>query len=76
MLKILYQRLVLCIAEEMPDVQAGFKRVTRYHIAIISYLLECNKEFQKESIVRCIKYRHAFNYVTFEKLDCSKINVA
>ena len=50
MLKILQARLQQCMIQELPDVQAGFRKVrgTRDQIANISWIIEKAKEFQEK----------------------------
>ena len=49
MLKILHARLQQYMNHEFPDVQAGFRnsRGTRYQIANIHWIIEKQREFQK-----------------------------
>ena len=49
MLKILQARLQQFVNQEIPDVEAGFKkgRGTRDHIANIHWIIEKAREFQK-----------------------------
>ena len=51
MLKILQARLQQYVNQELPDVQAGFRkgRRTRYQIANIHWITEKATEFQKTS---------------------------
>ena len=51
MLKILEARLPQYVNQEIPDVQAGFRkgRGTRDQIANISWIIEKAKEFQKNT---------------------------
>ena len=69
MLKVLQQRLLPYMEQEMPDVQAGFwkGRGKQDLIAIICWLLECSKEFQKVSLC-FIDYSKAFDCMDREKL--------
>ena len=52
MLKILQARLQQYMNQELPDVQAGFRkdRGTRDQIAIIYWIIEKEREFQKNFI--------------------------
>ena len=52
MLKILQARLQQYVNRELPDVQAGFRKVrgTRDQIANICWIMEKAREFQKPSI--------------------------
>ena len=56
--------------QEIPDVQAGFQkgRGTRDVIAIIHWLLECSKEFQKKVSLCFIDFSEAFHCMDHEKL--------
>ena len=49
MLKILQAKLQQCVNQELPDVQAGFRkgRETRDQIANIHWIIEKAREFQK-----------------------------
>ena len=51
MLKIFQDRLQQCMNQELPDVQAGFRkgRGTRDQIANIRWIIEKAREFQKTS---------------------------
>ena len=53
MLKILQVRLQQYVNQELPDVQAGFRkgRGTRHQIANISWIIEKAREFQKNTYV-------------------------
>ena len=69
-LKILHGRLQQCVNQELPDVQAGFRksRGTRDQIANICWITEKAREFQ-ESIYFCfIDYAKAFDCVDHNKL--------
>ena len=73
MLKILQVRLQQCVNQEIPDVQAGFRKGTRTRdqIANIRWIIEKAKEFQK-SIYSCfIDYAKAFDCVDHNKLENS-----
>ena len=52
MLKILHSRLQHYANQELPDVQAGFRkgRGTRDHIANIRQIIEKEREFQKKNL--------------------------
>ena len=52
MLKILQARLQQCMNHELPDVQAGFRKVrgTTDQIANICWIMEKAREFQKEHL--------------------------
>ena len=71
MLKILQARLQQYVNQELPDVQAGFKkgRGTRDQIANICWIIEKEREFQKKKIYFCfIDYTKAFDCVGYHKL--------
>ena len=67
-LKILQARLSAIRECELPDVQAGFRKVrgTRDQIANILWIVEKATEFQKN--ICFIDYAKAFNYVDHNKL--------
>ena len=52
MLKILQARLQQCMSQEIPEVQAGFRkdRGTRGQVANICWIIEKAREFQKNII--------------------------
>ena len=58
MLKILQTRLQKYVNQELPDIQAGFRkgRGTRDQNANISWILEKAREFQKNIYVCFIDY--------------------
>ena len=68
MLKILLVRLQEYVSCELPDVQAGFRKVrgARNQIAIIPWIIEKAREFQ-ESIYFFADYAKAFDYVDHNK---------
>ena len=68
MLKILQARLQQYVNWELPDVQAGFRKVrgTRDQIANIPWIIEKAREFQKN--ICFIDYAKAFDYVDHNKL--------
>ena len=70
MLKILQVRLQQYINQELPDVQAGFRkdRGTRYQIASILWIIEKAREFQKKIYFCFIDYAKAFDCVDHNKL--------
>ena len=70
MLKILQARLQQYINHELPDVQAGFRkgRGTRDQIANIRWIIEKEKEFQKNIYFCFIVYTKAFDCVDHNKL--------
>ena len=69
MLKILQARLQQYMNQELPDVQAGFRkgRGTRDQIANIGWIVENVREFQK-NIFCFIDYAKAFNCVDHNQL--------
>ena len=70
MLKILQARLQQYMTRELPDVQAGFRKVrgTRDQIANISWIIEKLTEFQKNIYFCFIDYAKAFDCVDHNKL--------
>ena len=71
MLKILQARLQQYLNEELPDVQAKFRkrRGTRDQIANIHWIIKKAREFQEKNIYFCfINYSKAFHYVDHNKL--------
>ena len=62
MLKILNARLHHYAKQELPDVQAGFRkgRGTRDQIANIRWIIEKAREFQKSIYLCFIDYAKAF----------------
>ena len=58
MLKILQDRLQQYMNQELPDIQAGFRKVrgTRDKIANIHWIIEKAREFQKNIYVCFIDY--------------------
>ena len=69
MLKILPVRLQKYVNQELPDVQAGFRKGkgTR-EIANIHWIIEKPKEFQKNIYFCFINYAKAFDCVDHNKL--------
>ena len=65
MLKIFQARLQQYVNQELPDVQAGFKkgRGTRDQIANILWIIEKAREFQKNIYFCFIDYAKAFDCV-------------
>ena len=57
--------------QELPDVQAGFRkgRGTRDQIASIHWIIEKSREFQKNTYFCFIDYTKAFDYVDHNKLQ-------
>ena len=70
MLKILQARLQQYTSRELPDVQAGFRKVrgTRDQTANICWIIEKAKEFQKNIYFCFIDYTTAFDCVDPNKL--------
>ena len=66
MLKILQARLQQYVNCELPDVQAGFRKVreTRDQIASICWIIEKAREFQKSIYLCFIDYAKAFVWIT------------
>ena len=67
-LKILQARLQQNVNQELPDVQAGFRkdRGTRYQVANIHWIIEKAREFQKN--ICFIYYAKTFDCVDHNKL--------
>ena len=70
MLKILQARLQLNMSQEIPDVQAGFRkdRGTRDQISNIHWIIEKAREFQKNIYFCFTDYARAFDCVDHNKL--------
>ena len=70
MLKILQPRLQQYMNQELPDVQAGFRksRGTRDEIANIHWIREKAREFQNSIYFWFIDYAKAFDCVDHNKL--------
>ena len=70
MLKILHAGLQHYVNQELPDVQAGFRkgRGTRDQIASICWITEKAREFQKNIYLCFIDYAKAFDSVDHNKL--------
>ena len=66
MLKILQARLQQYVSNELPDVQARFKkgRGTRHQIANICWIIKKARETQKNIYFCFVDYARAFDYVT------------
>ena len=72
MLKILQARLQQYVNYELPDVQVGFRKVrgTRVQIANICWIIEKEREFQKNIYFCFIDYAKAFDcWIT---INCGK----
>ena len=69
MLKILLARLQQFVNQELPDVQAGFRkgRGTRDQIANIHWIIEKAREFQENIYFCFIDYAKAFGCVGHNK---------
>ena len=70
MLKILQARLQQYVNRELPDVQAGFRkgRGTRDQITNICWIIEKEREFQKNIYFCFMDYAKAFDCVDHNKL--------
>ena len=70
MLKILQARLQRYVNQELPDVQAGFRkgRGTRNQITNICWIIEQTREFQKNIYFCFTDYAKAFDCVDHNKL--------
>ena len=70
MLKILQAKLQHYVNQELPDVQAGFRksRRTRDQIANIGWVIEKAREFQKKIYFHFIDYVKAYDCVDHKKL--------
>ena len=74
MFKILQARLQQYVNQELPDVQAGFRkgRGTRDQIANMCWIMEKAREFQKNIYFCFIDYVKAFDCVDHKKLENSE----
>ena len=70
MLKIFQARLQQYMNQEIPDVQAGFRkgRRARDQIASIHWIIETAREFQKNIYFCIIDYAKVFDSVDHNKL--------
>ena len=70
MLKILQVRFQQYVNRELPDVQAGFRKVrgTRDQVANICWIIKKAREFQKNIYFCFIEYAKAFDCVDHNKL--------
>ena len=70
MFKILQTRPQQYMNQELPDVQAGFRkgRETRDQTANIHWIIEKSREFQKKKSFSFIDYIKAFDCVDHNKL--------
>jgi len=73
MLKILQARLQQYLNQELPDVQAGFRkgRWTRDQISNTGWIIKKAREFQKNIYFLFIDYAKAFDCVDHNKLENS-----
>ena len=73
MLKALQTRLQKYTSQELPDVQAGFRkgRGTRDQIANIHWIVEKAGKFQKNIYFCFLDYTKAFDCVDHNKLENS-----
>ena len=73
MLKILQARLQHYMNQELPDIQAGFRKGggTRDQIVNIHWIIEKAREFQKNIYFCFIDYSKAFVCVDHDKLENS-----
>ena len=73
MLKILQARLQQYVNCELPDVQAGFRkgRGTRDQVANICWIIETEREFQKNIYFCFIDYAKAFDCVDHNTVENS-----
>ena len=74
MLKILQATLQQYVNCELPDIQAGFRKVrgTRDQIANIHWIIKKAREFQKTIYFYFIDYAKAFDCVDHNKLENSE----
>ena len=70
MLIVLHARLQYYMIQELPDIQAGFRkdRGTRDQIANIRSITDKTREFQKNIYLCFIDYAKAFDWVDHNKL--------
>ena len=76
MLKILQARLQQYVNCKLSDVQAEFRkgRVTRDQIANIHWIMEKEREFQKNIYICFIDYAKVFDCVDHNKIENSERN--
>ena len=69
----IYLQIPINLYQELPDVQAGFRkgRGTRDQIANIRWVIEKAREFQKNIYFYFIDYAKAFDCVDHNKLENS-----
>ena len=68
MLKILQARLQHYVNQEIPDVQAGFRKGRGTRVANIHWIIGKTREFQKNIYLCFIDYTKAFDCVDHNKL--------
>ena len=70
MIKILHARLQHYVSQELPNIQAGFRkgRGKRDQFANICWIIEKERELQRNIYLCFIKYLKAFNCVDHDKL--------
>ena len=70
MLKILQARFQEYVNQELPDIQAGFRkgRGTRDQMANICWIIKKTREFQKNIYFCLIDYAKAFDCMNHNKL--------
>ena len=70
MLKILQARFQEYVNQELPDIQAGFRkgRATRDQMANICWIIKKTREFQKNIYFCLIDYAKAFDCMNHNKL--------
>ena len=73
LLKILQARLQQNVNQELPDVQAGFRkgRGTRDQIANVHFIMEKAREFQKNIYFCFIDYAKAFDSMDYRTVTNS-----
>ena len=75
MLKSLQARLQQYVNQELPDFQAGFRKIrgTRDQIANIHWIIEIAREFKKNIYFCFIDSATAFDFMDHNKLENSSI---
>ena len=70
-LKILQAKFQQYVNRELPDIQTGFRksRGTRDQVANICWIIEKEREFQKNIYFSFTDYTKAFDYVYHNKLE-------
>ena len=69
MLKILQARLQQYMNQELPDVQAGFRKSRGTKIANIRWITEKAREFRKNIYFYFIDYAKVFDFMDHNKLQ-------